>query len=294
MSKEQTILYDVLSLYNIHERDKYINFYEPTHTYSISIPSAPSTENPYTSVTTWVHSHFPHFDADKVITKMMKGKNWNDKNKYWGLLPEQIKEMWNQNSNKVSSSGTDMHYEIECFMNQPNLPMGYTHKELLEYYENTPTTIINDTTEWKFFLQYLKDTPDLKPYRTEWTIFNEDLKIAGSVDMIYENPDGTLSIYDWKRVKDIKRMNSFNEYAITFEISHFHHTNFWHYAMQLNTYQAILEAKYNKKVKDLYLVQIHPEHEDNTYELIKLPNLQKSIQELFKERLLQFNNKKTV
>jgi nucleoside-diphosphate-sugar epimerase len=41
----------------------------------------------------------------------------------------------------------------------------------------------------------------------EWMIFDEDLKLAGSIDMVYENPDGTLSIYDWKRSKDISKIN---------------------------------------------------------------------------------------
>ena len=39
----------------------------------------------YTSVTTWNHKHFPHFDADAIIDKMMKSKNWNSPTyKYYG------------------------------------------------------------------------------------------------------------------------------------------------------------------------------------------------------------------
>jgi hypothetical protein len=185
-----------------------------------------------------------------------------------------------------------MHYEIECFMNHPDLKKGYTHKELLEHYQQTQEQKEKkekenyppyETTEWKFFLKYLEDTLHLKPYRTEWTIFNEDIHLAGSIDMIYENPDGTLSIYDWKRVKEIKRVNAFNKYAIPFIISHMPDTNFWHYAMQLNTYKVILEEKYDKKITKLCLVQIHPEHEDGTYEIIDLPDLSNEIKELFLE-----------
>jgi hypothetical protein len=40
----------------------------------------------------------------------------------------------------------------------------------------------------------VKDTSHLKPYRTEWTIYDEELKIAGSIDMVYEKPNGTLAI----------------------------------------------------------------------------------------------------
>jgi hypothetical protein len=43
-----------------------------------------------------------------------------------------------------------------------------------------------------------------------------------------------------------------------------------------------LEEKYGKKIKDLYLVRLHPNAEE--YELIKLPDLQREIRELFEER----------
>jgi len=288
--ENKTMLHNILSVYNEHTRDQYIDFDEPTHVYTISIPTDKNPVLPYTSVTTWIHSNFPHFDADAVIKNMMKGRNWNEKNKYWGLTPEQIKEQWSQNGKNVSSLGTDMHYEIECFMNNPEVKQGYTHKELLEHYQQPqdekekPRYSPHETTEWKFFLKYLEETQDLKPYRTEWTIFNEDIHLAGSIDMIYENQDGTLAIYDWKRVKEIKRVNAFNKYAIPFTISHIPDTNFWHYAMQLNTYKVILEEKYGKKITKLCLVQIHPEHEEGTYEIIDLPDLSNEIKELFLER----------
>ena len=51
---------DYLSKLNVHERDSRIEFDEPTHVYTID------GDSNYTSVTTWNHSHFEHFDADKV------------------------------------------------------------------------------------------------------------------------------------------------------------------------------------------------------------------------------------
>ena len=64
-----------------------------------------------------------------------------------------------------------------------------------------------------------------------------------------------------------------------------HDSNFWHYALQLNTYKAIIERNYGKTVKDLYLVRLHPDAEEKNYELIKLPDLSREINELFEERL---------
>jgi ATP-dependent exoDNAse (exonuclease V) beta subunit len=138
--------------------------------------------------------------------------------------------------------------------------------------------------EWKYFINFVKDFPDLKPYRTEWLIYDEDVKISGSIDMVYENTDGTLSIYDWKRSKNITRINNFNKFALPEEICHLPDSNFWHYALQLNTYKVILERKYNKIIKDLYLVRLHPDAEEKNYDLIQLPNLSKEIMELFIER----------
>jgi len=275
-------LANVLQTNNAHIRDKDIQFYEPTHTYTI-IPDAKSK---YKSVTTWNHSHFPHFDADDIIKKMMKSKGWKEGHKYWGLTASQIKAQWTANGAAVSGAGTNMHFDIECFMNNEDIkiPEGYKHSDLLTHYLSSDPDISNSTLEWQYFINYIKDTPDLKPYRTEWTIYHEDLKLAGSIDMIYENPDGTLAIYDWKRAKDITRVNSFGKYAVTECISHMPDTNFWHYALQLNTYKAILEEKYDKKITELYLVRLHPDAEEKNYELIKLPDLTAEIRELFGER----------
>jgi ATP-dependent exoDNAse (exonuclease V) beta subunit len=278
----------ILSNYNFHERDKNLVFDEPTHKYTIL--TDPNSN--YTSVTTINHSHFPHFDADAIIKNMMKGRNWNSQNKYWGLTPEQIKELWAQNANAVSGAGTDLHYNIECFMNQ-DLPKGYTHKDLLENYEKQlagGVPVPNESEEWDFFLQYIKATPDYKPYRTEWMIYHEQLKVAGSIDMVYENPDGTLSIYDWKRAKKIEKSNGFNKFAITPEIDHLPDSNFWHYSLQLNTYKAILQEKYDKTIKDLYLVRLHPNNPKKTFDIIKCANLEKEIGDLFelrKQQLIQ-------
>ena len=47
-----------------------------------------------------------------------------------------------------------------------------------------------------------------KDNHTEWTVFHEDLKLAGStIDVVFENENGDLLllilIYDWKRCKEV-------------------------------------------------------------------------------------------
>ena len=125
--------------------------------------------------------------------------------------------------------------------------------------------------------------PNFVPYRTEWTIYDTELKIAGSIDMIYKNSDGTLMIYDWKRCKDITKNNTFNKYAITPCLDTVPDTNFWHYSLQLNIYKYILEKNYGVKVSQLYLVQLHPVSKN--YHLMKVPDLTNTILLLVQDRL---------
>ena len=101
--------------------------------------------------------------------------------------------------------------------------------------------------------------------------------------MVFKNKDGTLSIYDWKRCKNIKKDNPW-QCAKTKCIDHLPDTNFWHYSLQLNTYKAMLESNYGVKVKDLYLVCLHPENSSKTYEKIKVPVLKQEIKSLFELR----------
>ena len=267
-----------LSIINKHERDANIEFFENGHKYQIN--NDPNIK--YTSVTTWVHSHFSPFNADKIILNMMSSKNWKEGHKYWNMTAEEIKLAWNS----ASTQGTELHYHIECFMNQPGCGDGYTHKELLENY-NKQLSNLNEVKEWNHFINFIRNTPNLKPFRTEWMIFHEELKIAGSIDMVYENTDGSLSIYDWKRCLEISADNRYNKFAITKTIAHLPDTNFWHYALQLNTYKFIIEQKYGKKVSELFLIRLHPN--SNNYEQIIIPILENDIITLFAERKQLFD-----
>ena len=260
---------------NKHERDDHITFDEGPHIYTID------GDSDFMSVTTWNHSHFSHFDADEIITKMERKDYFNNPNhKYYKKTREEIKELWKQNGIKASEAGTKMHYDIEC------------------YYNNCPNE--NDSIEYKYFLEFKETVKHLTPYRTEWMIWDKELKFAGSIDMIFENKDGSLEIYDWKRSKGIVKTNAFQN-AKTECISHLPDSNYWHYCLQLNTYKALLEKNYGKKVNGMYLVCLHPnnlnEWEKKQYDKKLIPgfkkfkvvDLQNEINDLFELRKITLN-----
>jgi hypothetical protein len=281
-----------LSIQNAHPRDANIRFQEEGHKYTIL--TDPTSK--YTSCTTWNHSHFAKFDADAVVASMMKGKNWNPANKYWGMTADQIKQQWASSGQAAAQAGTQMHYQIECFMNNPRLSLSYTHKDLhcdfmgddgtATRATTGTTTNTTTTTEFMFFIEFIRNTPNLVPYRTEWLIYDERVRISGSVDMVYENQeDGTLAIYDWKRSAKIEKTNGWGKTATTECISHLPDTNFWHYTLQLNTYKTIIERNYGKKVSALFLVRLHPDNPNKSYELLRVPVLEEEMANLFDERL---------
>jgi len=282
-----------LATINAANRDQNIRFYEYGHKYEILTDK----KTKYTSVTTWVHSHFPKFNADEVIDNMMKGKNWGPDNKYWGMTPAQIKQEWNKNGAEASSAGTKLHKRIEKFMNVDELLesssviQDITHGSLLTLNGQrivSKAVEAVEAKEWEYFLQFTNDHSGLVPYRTEWMIYDEQLKLAGSVDMVYKNSDGTYSIYDWKRSKDITKTNGFGKTALTECIDYMPDANFWHYTLQLNIYKMILERNYGICIRDLKLVRLHPDAANDSYELLDVPVMSHVMRELIDHRLGTF------
>jgi len=250
---------DYLAKKNTHPRDEFITFDEGPHIYTVH------GKQGFTSVTTWNHHHFSEFDADSIIDTMLRGRKMRDPTyKYYGMSREQIKADWDKNRDCAALAGTQMHYDIECFYNKCDVQ--------------------NNSVEYKWFQRFVADFPELTPYRTEWCVYYEELKLSGSIDMIFENPDGTLQIYDWKRCKEISYENGFGKTAITPCIAHLPDTNFWHYTLQLNVYKNILEHKYGKQVTALYLVCLHPDNPYKTYDRIEVPVLKTEISDLFEVR----------
>jgi len=250
-----------LALIHRHPRDNLIHFDEPTHIYTVK-----GSSKGITSITTFLHSFFPHFDADAVIKNMMKSKKWPE-SKWFGMTPKEIKDTWNSSGKEASEAGTAMHLGIEMVMNGA--------EALVE-------ESIKQTIEWKYFWNYWKKDIEIwEPWRTEWEVWDEDLKLAGSIDMIYRNrKDGTFAIYDWKRSKEIKTENSFQ--SGFGPVSHLPDSNYWHYTLQLNLYRWLLEKHYGVVVSEMALIILHPNNKN--YKKYILNRLDEEIEGILESR----------
>lgn len=243
---------------NKHPFDERIKFQDEGHKYWID-----GNDKDLISSTTFIHTFFGHFDSEKMINNILKSKKYNDPDyKYYKMTGEEIKKQWDDSGFNARTEGTKMHKDIEDFYNE--------------------IEVDNESEEFEQFLKFYKDHEDLEIYRTEWLIFSDLLKITGSIDATFINKDGTLSLGDWKRSKEITK-ESYGGQCGKFPLQHIPDSNYYHYSLQLNLYRTILERFYGMKVKEMFLVALHPENK-NEYKKIFVDKMDKEIEMMLDHR----------
>jgi hypothetical protein len=222
---------------NSHQRDKRIVFYPDIHLYTVD-------NTPMPSASIVISRFFPEFDSE-----------------YWsyrkapdlGMTPDEVAIMWKSKGEKAALEGTYLHEQIE------NYYLGID-------YQRTP--------EFHLFEKFINNHKTIKPYRTEWRIFDEDYNIAGTIDLISKNGNG-IEIYDWKRSKKV--INSLTGSPITDNpwqsgvgaLKDIPDTSYNRYCLQQGMYRYILERKYDLNISKMYLVVIYPEYE--TFHKVEVP-----------------------
>lgn len=251
---------------NKHERDKRIKFLDKGHKYWID-----DDNTDLISCTTFIKKFLNEFDTDAVIDNIMKSEKYNNDPdyKYYGMKEDDIKKLWNDNSKKAMNNGTNLHLDIENFYNGIDIK--------------------NDSIEYKQFLNFYEEHKKMKIYRTEWLIFSDILKITGAIDAVFIDDNRELILCDWKRSKEINYKN-FNNHKALYPFDHLQDCNYSQYSLQLNLYRIIIETYYGFKVKEMFLVVMHPDNISGNYEKIMVPRMQKESEWLFDIRCKQLNS----
>ena len=211
---------------NRHDRDSLIQFDEAIHTYTVN-------GRVLKSVTTLVGECFDQFDADYWAAKTAPSM---------GMTPEEVKALWERKGEEARNLGTMMHAKIE------------------RHYLGLPNSTDDTYRLFERFTEYYH----LTPYRTEWTIYDEDSGIAGTLDLLNLH-QGIFTIFDWKRSNKImvcgspETNNRWGKCAFS-PISHIPDTAYWHYALQLSIYRYILEKNYGIHASGSKLGIFHPDN----------------------------------
>ena len=245
----------MLNLKNKHLNDSRLTFDSKKHEYFVD-----GKKIKY-SVTGLIESFFPKFDSDywssKKAIERIKIEGGNPTNENISNVKKDILMEWEVNRKDAADKGTFLHEKIENF------------------YNNIEDSI--DAPEFTYFKNFIKKYPKLKPYKTEWRIFDSNLSLAGSIDMVYEKDNGDLFLFDWKRSTKIVNgaghlIESDYDYGFD-ELSHIADNSYNRYSLQLNLYKYVIENNYGKKISSMNLLILHPHF--HTFFHLQIPKLEK-------------------
>lgn len=242
---------------NAHSRDCRLCFEPEGHTYTAVCDDG--RQVPCDSVTMVIDSFFEQFDADYWAGKKAPAM---------GMTPRELKELWQRKGQTARDLGTALHARIEN-----------------HYLGNEEPSGPNDA-EYKHFIAF-ETEHSLMPYRTEWPIFSEKYRIAGTIDFV-ERRDGVFNIWDWKRSSklisggEVVDSEPFGKcgYGPAASVPD---TPYHHYCLQLGLYRAILAMEYGIKVDKMRLGVFHPDY-DRPY-VVELPFLRNQVIAILNSRL---------
>ena len=196
--------------------------------------------------------------------------------KYKGTPVEESLDKWAKAGRIASEVGTFVHLQTENYFQR-----GFFETECQLQF-GSDTEVISVEQEKLHFLHFIRDY-QIEPYRQEWPVYDKDLNIAGTIDLICQDDDGEYTIYDWKRsskvvnaqgqpiVEAFRGRMSYNGISLP-------DTSFYHYCIQQNLYRYMLERHYGIRVKSMNLVVLSPDYP--TYYAVPVPKMDQIVQQI--------------
>lgn len=278
---------------NEHPLDQFCEFDEPSHKYYINGKLVGL------SVSGLWGRYFEEFDGVATVEKYFDNWKRDSNSKYFNVIKfmervlqynetdqkRGILKLWSSGGEEASTSGTDMHLQIELFLND-------------EAYN--PHSV-----EFQQFLKWLSDFKDgenISAYRTEWSVYDEQADLAGQIDSVFKNDKDEYYMVDWKRcapsqnykTKEMEWLSPNNAaFGNKKGLSHCNmlpNTKFYHYVIQQNLYKYLVENKYGITIKEMYLAQFHPQLTE--YNCVQVPDLQEITQKIMNDRYEEISKKR--
>lgn len=194
-----------------------IIFDEKSHTYTNS-----KTEEKYISVTTLLSRYKQPFDKDKHSLRVAERE---------GVSQELVLEMWDKENKKATTRGTKIHKLMENYVSFGEEESDY--KWLYKSYDKVVSYSID-----KF-----------KKIYSENLLSNDEYKIAGTADLIYDHGD-FFTIGDFKTNKRFNFTSGFNDFFKT-PVEHLPYCEFNNYALQMSMYAYMYEKTSGKRCKKI-------------------------------------------
>jgi hypothetical protein len=206
-----------------------INFNSKKHSYT---KGRGKNKIEFTGVTSFVKKFFPPFDEDKASQLSFYKRRREDPS----ITPSKIRKEWKA----TRDNGTAVHKEIHEYINGT--------RDLTN--DNNPRSV----AAYNFYDSLLSKYSSCEVH-PEQVVYSEELKIAGTVDLVVDLGDNTLILVDWKTNAQIRQEAYKGETGLGV-CSDLPNTNYSHYTLQLSLYAYILERDYGYTVDKLYLVHL--------------------------------------
>ena len=220
-----------------YEQDAYIDFEPYEHIY---IYNGRQRLLPVSSL---VGYFFESFNA--LAAAERKCQNYS-------IPVEESLDQWDRIGTMASEVGTFMHAQTESYFRDG------TFETIYPFCYNGETEAISLEKEKQYFRQFVSDYA-IRPYRQEWPVYDLALNVAGTIDLICQEDDGSFTIYDWKRSSKVVNAlgqpitEGFNGKMSVNGIN-LPDTSFYHYCLQQNLYRYMLEQHYGIRVRAMNLV----------------------------------------
>ena len=246
-----------------YAQDQFIDFEPERHIYTVRQGDIEERLLPVSSLIAYF---FEHFDAQVAAQRQFE--------RYGTPIEETLKK-WERIGKMAREVGTFVHEQTENYFRDG------TFATTCPFTFEDTTELISVEKERQHFLRFVSDYAIL-PYRQEWPVYDTDLNIAGTIDMVCKTNDG-FTIYDWKRSSKVVNIlgqpvveafggkRSFNGISLP-------DTPFYHYCIQQNLYRYMLEAHYGVKVKAMNLVVLCADYP--SYMVVNVPKMDEVIQQI--------------
>ena len=245
----------------LYEQDAHIDFEPEGHIYLYD------SNQQLLPVSSLVGYFFEPFNA-----QLQAQRQWDR----YRIPVEETLVKWERIGCMASEVGTFVHEQTE------NWFRGGTFETVCPFTFRGKTEKISVEREKQQFLCFVRDY-NIRPYRQEWPVFDLEMNVAGTIDMICREADGTFTIYDWKRSKKV--VNAYGQ-PITEAFGgktdirglNLPDTSYYHYCLQQNLYRYMLQKNYGITVRALNLVVLCPDYP--TYFVAKVPLMDSVIRQI--------------
>jgi len=234
-----------------HPRNALIEFLPEPHEYYFTCLNGEKKQ--FKGATSLIGDYTNYFDRNKIS----KGVAARD-----GKSQQQVLDEWAENNKVAIDLGNYVHDALENFVKTGE--------------------IVDDALISSFVRSY--ESMGLTPLAAEWTIFDETIERASSIDGNFLAPDGRYVIVDYKTNRKGVDYDSYKDQRMVFPLQGLYDSKYSSYSLQVSLYWHWVEKYYmaSKDISDLhYILWIGQDHNGWVFDWMPALDLRKEIELIY-------------